>query len=371
MISIVALLAVAAMLSKGLFNSSAHQRQAAALAIAQREIEDVRKIVARYGFDALAMTAQPSAPPAGTLPVNPDNPDWFVTGHGTASAAFKVMESFHDTTRGVAAGTPPGRRAARDRRHDRVPHHGPRRARGLPHVGRGDGRGAPLRHAARRAVPDSQRVRRRQPARDRGRACPPPGHARPAGQEAGLPDDRGQQPGAPRRRAAARLGPARGGEHRMRRLRRDEGGFVMVTAIVLMAITLTIAAVAIDDTIGARGLVTRDARVHAAQQAADAGVQIALYRANQMKLGKGDFNGGAVAPDEHAGLPRAGHRQRRRLGHRRRDSGREHVLPDATRAAAAATATSSTRSSATARASPTTSSRARAARSAPRAGTCP
>lgn len=78
----------------------------------------------------------------------------------------------------------------------------------------------------------------------------------------------------------------------MRRLRRGEGGFVMVTAVVMMAITLTIAAVAIDDTIGARGLVTRDARVHAAQQAADAGVQIAMYRANQMKLGKADFKGG-------------------------------------------------------------------------------
>jgi hypothetical protein len=81
----------------------------------------------------------------------------------------------------------------------------------------------------------------------------------------------------------------------MRRLRRGraaEHGFVMVTAVIVMAIALTVAAVAIDDTVGARSIVTKDARIHAAQQAADAGVQIALYRANQMELGQTDFNGG-------------------------------------------------------------------------------
>jgi hypothetical protein len=105
-VAIVALLAVAAMLSKGLFNSMGHQRQAAGLTIAQREIEDVRDIVARYGFDALAMASSPGTPPGGTLPANPDDPDAFVTNYGTPSVAFKVMESFHDTTRGVAGGTP-------------------------------------------------------------------------------------------------------------------------------------------------------------------------------------------------------------------------------------------------------------------------
>jgi hypothetical protein len=107
-IAIVVLLAVAMMLSKGIFNSMGHQRQAAGLAIAQREIEDVREVVARYGFEALAMASSPGTPPAGTLPANPDDPDWFVTGYGTPGVAFKVMESFHDTTRGVAAGTPVG-----------------------------------------------------------------------------------------------------------------------------------------------------------------------------------------------------------------------------------------------------------------------
>jgi hypothetical protein len=78
----------------------------------------------------------------------------------------------------------------------------------------------------------------------------------------------------------------------LQRARTAEEGFVMVAAIVIMAIVLTVAAVAIDDTVGARNFVTQDARVDAAQQAADAGVQIALYRANQMELGDVDYNGG-------------------------------------------------------------------------------
>jgi hypothetical protein len=105
-IAVVTVLAISSTLVKGMFNSAGHQRQAAAFVIAQREVENVRAIVARYGFDALAMSSQPGSPTSVTLPVNPDNPNDFITGSGTSSAAFRIMESFHDTTRGVATGTP-------------------------------------------------------------------------------------------------------------------------------------------------------------------------------------------------------------------------------------------------------------------------
>ena len=78
----------------------------------------------------------------------------------------------------------------------------------------------------------------------------------------------------------------------LRRRAAGEEGFVMVVTVVVMALALIITGVAISDTISARHVTDKDRRGEAAQQAADSGLQIAMYRANQMNLGKVDFNSG-------------------------------------------------------------------------------
>ncbi|MEA2156914.1 MAG: hypothetical protein QOE11_3054 [Solirubrobacteraceae bacterium] len=102
-IGIVIVLAIAGTLDKGILNSLGHQRQAATVTIAQREIEKVRQIVAQYGFDALALNGPVGTPTAGALASSPSNPDDFVV---TASNTYKIMEDPHNTGRGVAATTP-------------------------------------------------------------------------------------------------------------------------------------------------------------------------------------------------------------------------------------------------------------------------
>lgn len=105
-VGIMLVLVLLSTVDKGILNSLGHQRQASTLSIAQNEVEKVRQVVAQYGFDALALSGQPGAPGGGALATSPTNPDDFITNHGTASAAFKVMESYHNTTLGVATGTP-------------------------------------------------------------------------------------------------------------------------------------------------------------------------------------------------------------------------------------------------------------------------
>ncbi len=78
----------------------------------------------------------------------------------------------------------------------------------------------------------------------------------------------------------------------LRRKGSGEDGFVMVVTVLVMTIALIITGVAISDTVGARRITDKDRRAQIAQQAADTGLQIALYRANQMNLGKTDFNSG-------------------------------------------------------------------------------
>jgi Tfp pilus assembly protein PilX len=71
-----------------------------------------------------------------------------------------------------------------------------------------------------------------------------------------------------------------------------ENGFVMVLTMVVLMVALIVAGVAISDTVTARAYTEKDRRIDSAQQAADAGLQIGLYRANQMNLGNTDFNSG-------------------------------------------------------------------------------
>jgi Tfp pilus assembly protein PilX len=79
---------------------------------------------------------------------------------------------------------------------------------------------------------------------------------------------------------------------KLRQRAAGEEGFVMVVTVVVMALALIITGVAISDTVSARHITDNDRRGEAAQQAADSGLQIALYHANQMNLGKADFNSG-------------------------------------------------------------------------------
>ena len=76
---------------------------------------------------------------------------------------------------------------------------------------------------------------------------------------------------------------------------RDERGFVIIYVLALVAVALTVAAVAITDTLSSRQLTTHDQRVRRAQQAADAGIQSTLYEQSEANVGASyNFTGGAL-----------------------------------------------------------------------------
>jgi hypothetical protein len=73
------------------------------------------------------------------------------------------------------------------------------------------------------------------------------------------------------------------------RHRRDllgrEGGYMMVVAMILIVIGIAAGAAAMTEALSARGHANRTQRSERALQAADAGVQTEVYRANQVNLG--------------------------------------------------------------------------------------
>jgi hypothetical protein len=71
---------------------------------------------------------------------------------------------------------------------------------------------------------------------------------------------------------------------RARRTLRSEDGIVMVLALVLVLIGFGLATAALTTTLASRTNADRDERSKRAQQAADAGIQTALYRANQTDM---------------------------------------------------------------------------------------
>ena len=76
---------------------------------------------------------------------------------------------------------------------------------------------------------------------------------------------------------------------------RDERGFVIIYVLALVAVALTVAAVAITDTLSSRKLTTHDQRARRAQQAADAGIQSMLYQQSEANVGASyNFTGGAL-----------------------------------------------------------------------------
>lgn len=82
-------------------SSLASQLQISRLSVLQQQIEKVRNVVSQYGFSALALNANPSAPTDASLPRDPADPDDFVTGHGTSGEAFLVESNYNNTSEGL------------------------------------------------------------------------------------------------------------------------------------------------------------------------------------------------------------------------------------------------------------------------------
>jgi type II secretory pathway pseudopilin PulG len=87
-------------------SSLASQLQVSRLSVLQQQIEKVRNVASQYGFSALALNANPSAPTDSSLPTDPIDPNDFITGHGTSSEAFRVESNYNNTSEGVLSDTP-------------------------------------------------------------------------------------------------------------------------------------------------------------------------------------------------------------------------------------------------------------------------
>jgi type II secretory pathway pseudopilin PulG len=87
-------------------SSLASQLQVSRLSVLQQQMEKVRNVVSQYGFSALALNANPSAPTDPLLPSDPTDPNDFITGHGTSSEAFRVESNYNNTSEGVLPDTP-------------------------------------------------------------------------------------------------------------------------------------------------------------------------------------------------------------------------------------------------------------------------
>lgn len=71
-----------------------------------------------------------------------------------------------------------------------------------------------------------------------------------------------------------------------------EEGVALIIAIIVGAIVIVLVGAGVAETIDSRTFASHDTRVKRALQAADAGIQVGLYQANQISLGSTDFNGG-------------------------------------------------------------------------------
>lgn len=72
----------------------------------------------------------------------------------------------------------------------------------------------------------------------------------------------------------------------------SEDGYVLVLVLALIVIGLGLGAAAVATTLGTRAYTTHDERSKRALQAADAGIQTELYRANQINMGSLNLTGG-------------------------------------------------------------------------------
>jgi type II secretory pathway pseudopilin PulG len=92
---------LALMLASNDNSSLASQLQVSRLSVLQQQIEKVRGVVSQYGFSALALNADPSAPTDSSLPKDPTDPNDFITGHGTTGEAFLVENNYNNTSEGL------------------------------------------------------------------------------------------------------------------------------------------------------------------------------------------------------------------------------------------------------------------------------
>jgi type II secretory pathway pseudopilin PulG len=83
-------------------SSLASQLQVSRLSALQQQVERVRNVVNQYGFSALALNAEPSAP----TPADPTNPNNFITGYGTSNEAFLVQSNYNNASEGLITGEP-------------------------------------------------------------------------------------------------------------------------------------------------------------------------------------------------------------------------------------------------------------------------
>ena len=74
----------------------------------------------------------------------------------------------------------------------------------------------------------------------------------------------------------------------------DERGYVLVVVMALMVVAIAGAFALLASTLSAQQLTTRDTRVRAAQQAADAGLQATLYEQSETNLGSTYNDNGGV-----------------------------------------------------------------------------
>jgi Tfp pilus assembly protein PilX len=81
---------------------------------------------------------------------------------------------------------------------------------------------------------------------------------------------------------------------RLRGRAADEGGYVMIIALIVMVVTLAFATAALTGTLATRSSATRDLRSQRALQAADAGVEDGIYRFNQVNVSTLNFTGGLL-----------------------------------------------------------------------------
>lgn len=105
-VALVVIGSLALVLATNNSSSLASQLQVSRLSVLQQQIEKVRNVVTQYGFSALALNANPSAPTDSSLPSDPTDPNDFVTGHGTSSEAFLIESNYNNTSEGVLSDTP-------------------------------------------------------------------------------------------------------------------------------------------------------------------------------------------------------------------------------------------------------------------------
>jgi hypothetical protein len=74
----------------------------------------------------------------------------------------------------------------------------------------------------------------------------------------------------------------------------DEDGFVIIVALVILAVALAFGAAGLSEALSSRSLTARDGRERRAQQAADAGVQRILYEQSESNIDNWNLNGGPL-----------------------------------------------------------------------------